>query len=234
MALSGILASVPKHQTILPISGKKIEYRPFIVKEEKILLMAAETKNEKTINSAVREVVLACTNNAVDVFKIPTTDMEYLFIQLRSHSVGETTKPNIKCTKCELPNECTVDLSKINIQTNPIHSKIIKLTEDINILMRYPTLNDVKEMGDENEVEKTIELLVRCIDKIYHGETIYNTEEMDFSEVRNFIDEMTQEQFKKIFNFIETMPRLEEKVSFKCVGCGEENSITLKGITSFF
>ena len=100
--------------------------------------------------------------------------------------------------------------------------------------MRYPTLNDVKEMGDENEVEKTIELLVRCIDKIYHGETIYNTEEMDFSEVRNFIDEMTQEQFKKIFNFIETMPRLEEKVSFKCVGCGEENSITLKGITSFF
>ena len=234
MALSGILASVPKHQTILPISGKKIEYRPFIVKEEKILLMAAETKNEKTINSAVREVVLACTNNAVDVFKIPTTDMEYLFIQLRSHSVGETTKPNIKCTKCELPNECTVDLSKINIQTNPIHSKIIKLTEDINILMRYPTLNDVKEMGDENEVEKTIELLVHCIDKIYHGETIYNTEEMDFSEVRNFIDEMTQEQFKKIFNFIETMPRLEEKVSFKCVGCGEENNITLKGITSFF
>ena len=90
MALSGILASVPKHQTTLPVSGKKIEYRPFIVKEEKILFMASESKDEKTINSAIREVISACTGGTVDVFKLPIADMEYLFLQLRSHSVGET------------------------------------------------------------------------------------------------------------------------------------------------
>ena len=101
MSLSGILASVPKHQTTLPLSGKRVEYRPFIVKEEKILLMAAETRNEKSIYSAIREVVLSCTGGKVDVTKIPILDMEYLFLQLRSQSVGETTKPLIKCEKCE-------------------------------------------------------------------------------------------------------------------------------------
>ena len=95
MSLAGIIASTPKHQTTLPVSGKKIEYRPFIVKEEKILLMAAESKDEKTINAAIREVISACTNGAVDVFKLPLVDMEYLFLQLRSQSVGETAKPNV-------------------------------------------------------------------------------------------------------------------------------------------
>jgi hypothetical protein len=236
MSLSGILASVPKHQTTLPVSGKKVHYRPFVVKEEKILLMAAETKDEGTINSAVRDVVLACTNNEVDVYKIPITDMEYMFLQLRSHSVGEKSTPSLKCSNCEMATECEINLNEIKPKKDGKHTNKIHLTGDIHVLMRYPSFNDVQNLNqnEENDVQKTIDLLVRCIDKIYHGEKIYNTAEMDKSEVRDFVDEMTQEQFKKLFNFIDTMPRLEEKVSFKCKHCGQANEVVLKGMTSFF
>ena len=159
MALSGILASVPKHQTTLPVSGKKIEYRPFIVKEEKILFMASESKDEKTINSAIREVISACTGGTVDVFKLPIADMEYLFLQLRSHSVGETAKPNIKCSKCEIPNECEINLKEIKPTIDPKHTKIITVVDDISIQMRYPTMDDLQDITTQSDVERALTIL---------------------------------------------------------------------------
>jgi hypothetical protein len=234
MTLAGIIASVPKHQTVLPVSGRKIEYRPFIVKEEKILLMASESKDEKTINSAIREVVSACTNGAVDVFKLPLVDMEYLFLQLRSHSVGETVKPNIKCSKCELATEVEVNIREIQPTADPDHKKIIPIVGDISVVMRYPTVDDLKDIDNNSDIEKALTLLVKSIDKVYQGEKIYNATEMDPKEVRDFIEEMTQEQFKKLFSFVETMPKLEKKVQFKCKHCGFDNDNTLRGIVSFF
>jgi len=234
MALSGILASVPKHQTTLPVSGKKIEYRPFIVKEEKILFMASESKDEKTINSAIREVISACTGGTVDVFKLPIADMEYLFLQLRSHSVGETAKPNIKCSKCEIPNECEINLKQIKPTIDPKHTKIITVVDDISIQMRYPTMDDLQDINTQSDVERALTLLVKSIDKVYQGEIIHNAAEMEEKEVRNFVEELTQDQFKRLFEFIETMPKLEKEVHFKCKSCGHENTTVLKGITSFF
>ena len=234
MSLSSIIASMPKHQTVLPISGRKIEFRPFIVKEEKILLMASETKDEKTINSAVREVILSCTSGEVDVFKLPIVDMEYLFLQLRTHSVGETVKPHIKCTKCEIPNEVEINIKEIVPETDPNHKKVIPLVGDISVLMRYPTLNDIGDVDSENDVEKTLSLLAKCIDKVYQGEKIYNTSEMPEKEVREFIDQLTQEQFKKLFSFLDTMPKLQKNIKFKCKSCATDNDVVLRGITSFF
>lgn len=234
MSLAGIIASVPKHQTVLPVSGRKIEYRPFIVKEEKILLMASESKDEKTINTAIRDVVSACTNGAVDVFKLPLVDMEYLFLQLRSHSVGETTKPQIKCSKCDMPTEVEINLKEIHPVTNPEHKKIIPIVGDISVVMRYPTVDDMRDIGDESDIEKALDLLVKSIDKVYQGEKIYNAAEMDPKEVREFIEEMTQEQFKKLFSFVETMPKLEKHIQFKCKHCGHDNDTVLRGIVNFF
>lgn len=234
MSLAGIIASTPKHQTTLPVSGKKIEYRPFIVKEEKILLMAAESKDEKTINTAIREVVSACTGGGVDVFKLPLVDMEYLFLQLRSHSVGETAKPNVKCSKCELPTEVEINLKEIQPINDPNHKKIIPIVGDISVVMKYPTVDDLKDIDSQSDIEKALTLLVKSIDKVYQGEKIFNASEMDPKEVRGFIEEMTQEQFKKLFSFVETMPKLEKQVQFKCKHCGHENNSTLRGITSFF
>jgi transcription elongation factor Elf1 len=234
MSLAGLIASTPKSHITLPISGKKVEYRPFIVKEEKILLMAAESKDEKTINSAIREVISACTNGTVDVFKLPLTDMEYLFLQLRSQSVGETAKPSIKCSKCELPTEVEINLKEIQPTNDPNHKKIIPIVGDISVVMRYPTVDDLKEIEDQPDIEKAFIILIKSIDKVYQGEKIFNASEMDPNEVRSFIEEMTQEQFKKLFAFIETMPKLEKKVNFKCKHCNHENDIVLIGITRFF
>jgi len=234
MSLSGIIASVPKHQVTLPLSGKKVEYRPFVVREEKVLLMAAETKDERSIHSAIREVVLACTGGKVDVTKIPLLDMEYLFLQLRSHSVGETSKPSVKCDKCGVPNECEVVLKDIVPQVSPEHRKVIPIISDISVVMKYPTIEDVRSVEDGTDVEKTFSLLVRCIDKVVQGETTYNASEMDESEVRDFVEQMTQDQFRKLFGFLETMPKMEKKVEFTCKGCKERNDQVLRGIASFF
>lgn len=234
MSLSGIIASVPKHTTVLPMSGKKVEYRPFVVKEEKILLMAAETKNEDSIHSAIREVVLACTGGKVDVAKIPLIDMEYLFLQLRSHSIGETSKPSVKCAKCAAPNECEVNLKEIAPQVNPEHKKVIPIISDITVVMKYPTLEDVRAVEEGNDVERTFSLLVKCIDKVVQGDTTYNASEMDESEVRDFVEQMTQDQFRRLFSFLETMPKLEKQVQFTCKGCKESNDQVIRGIASFF
>jgi len=234
MSLSGILASVPKHQTVLPLSGKKVEYRPFIVKEEKILLMAAETKNEKSIYSAIREVVLSCTGGKVDVTKIPLLDMEYLFLQLRSQSVGETTKPTIKCEKCGGGNECEINIKELVPQSNPNHRKVIPLVADISIVMRYPTLEDIDALGEGSDVDRTFALLTKCIDKINQGETVYNCSEMQETDVREFIDQMTQDQFRKLFDFLDTMPKIEKSLAFDCTICKHHNEHILKGIASFF
>lgn len=234
MTLSGILASVPKYQTTLPVSGRKIDYRPFVVKEEKVLLMAAESKDERTINSAVREVIFACTNNTVDALTLPITDMEYLFLQLRSSSIGETVKPNIKCNKCEMPTEIEISVKDIQPIFQKDHTKTIHLIGDISVQMKYPTMETVNSLDGDNDIDRTFNLLVSCIDKVIQGENIYNASELDPSEVRGFIDEMTQEQFKKVLNFLDTMPKLEHPVKFKCKHCGNENETVLKGITSFF
>jgi DNA-directed RNA polymerase subunit M/transcription elongation factor TFIIS len=218
----------------LPLSGKKVEYRPFVVREEKVLLMAAETKNEDSIHSAIREVVLACTGGKVDVTKIPLIDMEYLFLQLRSHSVGETTTPSVKCEKCGVPNECEINLKQVIPQVTPDHRKVIPIISDISVVMKYPTIDDVKAVEGETEVEKTFSLLVRCIDKVVQGETTYNASEMDESEVRDFVEQMTQDQFRRLFGFLETMPKMEKSVEFTCKGCKQENRQVLKGIASFF
>lgn len=234
MSLSGILASVPKHQTTLPLSGKKVEYRPFIVKEEKILLMAAETRNEKSIYSAIREVVLSCTGGKIDVTKIPILDMEYLFLQLRSQSVGETTKPLIKCEKCEAVNECEINIKDISPQFSEGHRKVIPLVADISVVMRYPTLDDINSIPEGSDVDRTFALITKCLDRINQGETVYNCSEMEEKEVRGFIDEMTQDQFRKLFEFLDTMPKMEKTVAFACKSCNHPNEHTLRGIASFF
>ena len=234
MSLSGIIASVPRHTTVLPLSGRKIEYRPFVVKEEKVLLMAAETKNEESIHSAIREVILACTGGKVDVTKIPLIDMEYLFLQLRTRSVGETTKPSVKCSKCEVPNECEVNLTEIVPHIPNEHKKVIPIISDISVVMKYPTIEDVRSVEDGTEVERTFSLLVKCIDKVVQGDTTYSASEMDESEVRDFVEQMTQDQFKKLFSFLETMPKMEKQVAFTCKACKEKNDQVIRGLSNFF
>lgn len=234
MTLSGILSATPKHQVTLPLSGKKVEFRPFIVKEEKVLLMAAETKDEQTINTAVREVILACTNNTVDVMKLPTLDMEYLFLQLRSYSVGETVKPQFKCKKCTLGTDVEINLKDIKPISDKKHSKTIRLVGDITIEMRYPTFEDISNIGEMTEIDKSMTIMAKCINKVHHGDKVYSANELTTEELVDFLNEMTQEQFKKVMKFLEEIPRLEAPISFKCKHCGEQNDTVIGGLANFF
>lgn len=235
MSLSSLVSTLPKHQITLPITGTKVEYRPFIVKEEKILLMAAESKDDKTMNAAIKSVVEACTDGKVDIAKLPTTDVEYLFLQLRSNSIGETVKPMVKCEKCETPNEVTINLKEITPVMNPEHHKKIHLIGDIHVIMRHPTMHDMEKVESKGtDIDRALFLIVKCIDKVINGETIYNASEMDTEEVKAFIENLTQNQFNKLLKFVETMPSMQASVKFSCKKCSHENDMVLKGMSSFF
>lgn len=235
MSLSSLVSTLPKYQITLPMSGIKVEYRPFIVKEEKILLMAAETKNEASMLNAMRDVIETCTEGKVDIMKMPTVDIEYLFLQLRSNSIGETSKPMIKCEKCETPNEVTINLKEITPTIDSDHNKKVHLIEDIYVMMRHPNMNDVERLSDyTDEMEKALMMVVKCIDKVINGDTVYNAYEMDPQEVREFVENLTQTQFNKLLKFIETMPSLQKQVQFACRKCAHENSVLLRGMANFF
>ena len=235
MSLSSLVSTLPKYQITLPLSGTKVEYRPFIVKEEKILLMAAETKNEAAMLNAMRNVIETCTDGKVDIMKMPTTDIEYLFLQLRSNSIGETSKPMLKCEKCETPNEVSINLKEITPTTNPDHNKKVHLIDDIHVIMRHPNMEDVERLAEyTDEVEKAMMMVVKCIDKVISGDTVYNAYEMDPQEVRDFVDNLTQTQFSKLLKFIETMPSIQKSIQFTCRKCSHQNDIVLKGMANFF
>lgn len=235
MSLSSLVSTLPKHQITLPLTGTKVEYRPFLVKEEKILLMAAESKDEKTMNAAIKNVVDACTFGKLDIMRLPTMDVEYLFLQLRSNSIGETVKPNIKCESCGVSNEIEVNLKEIAPTFNPEHNKKIHLIDDIHVIMRHPTLEDMEKIGSKNtDFDRALLMMVKCIDKVINGEVIYNAMEMDHDEVRQFIENLTQVQFNKLLKFVETMPSMQANLKFKCTKCSHDNSMVLKGMSSFF
>jgi hypothetical protein len=235
MSLSSLVSTLPKYQITLPVTGTKVEYRPFLVKEEKILLMAAESKDEKSMNSAIKSVVEACTDGKVDISRLPTTDIEYLFLQLRSNSIGETVKPMVKCGECETPNEVEINLKEIVPAFNPKHTKKIHLISDIHVQMKYPTMADMEKIeSKEDNIERALLLIVKCIDKVINGETIYSTAEMDTKEVKDFVENLTQSQFNKLLSFVETMPTLQKEVKFTCKKCSHENDMVLKGLSSFF
>lgn len=235
MSLSSLVSTLPKYQITLPVTGTKVEYRPFLVKEEKILLMAAESKDERSMNSAVKSVVEACTDGKVDISKLPTTDVEYLFLQLRANSIGETVKPMVKCSSCETPNGVEINIKEIGVSTDQKHNKKIHLISDVYIMMKYPTMGDMEKLESKDDnIEKALFLIIKCIDKVINGETIYNTAEMDTNEVRDFVENLTQSQFTKLLSFIETMPTMKKEVKFTCKKCSHENDMVLKGMSSFF
>jgi hypothetical protein len=234
MSLQSIINTLPTHQVTLPVSGIKVDYRPFVVKEEKILLMAAESKDDKTMYSAVKAVIESCTNGKINMMKLPTVDVEYLFLQMRSNSIGETAKPYIKCEKCETPNEVEINLKEITPSSGSPNKKI-QLVDNVHVLMKYPTVGDVSE-GQENSntMEKALWAIAKCIDKVVSGETVYSTSEMEISEVIDFIENLSQNQFQKLVKFVEGVPVLEKEIKFSCRKCQHENTMTLRGLSNFF
>lgn len=233
--------STPTYELELPSTGKKIKYRPFLVREEKILVMALETEDMKQITNAVVQILSDCilTKN-FNVSELATFDIEYLFLNVRSKSVGETVEISITCPDDnETQVNVEVDIDSIKVQKNPKHTNIIKLDDDLSMRLRYPALdqfieNNFEFKDNNSEVDKSLDMIISCIDMIYNAEDSWSATDVTKQELKEFVEQMNTKQFKQIESFFETMPKLSHKVVVKNPNTEVESTVTLEGLASFF
>ena len=234
--------NVPVYEAVLPSTEKVIKYRPFLVKEEKILLTALEADDTKTLSSAVRQIVNNCVQGELDVDKLPTFDIEYLFLRLRAKSVGEKVTIGLKpygCPKnegglCENTTEVEINLEEVKVTKNKASSSKIMLDDKVGIKMKYPDINTINLTGANTTDAAGMNIIRDCIDMIYTEEETHERGSFTDEELDEFIDSLNSQQFKLIREFFDNMPVLKHIVKYKCNTCGEKKETTLQGLNSFF
>lgn len=226
----------PKYELIIPSSKQNVKFRPYLVKEEKVLMMALESQDKAASLNAVVDTISSCVQDEFDSSKLTLFDIEYMFIMIRSKSVGEVSQLGIKCKQCEKTNEIAVRLDDIEVKQDRIVEKDIKLEENITLSMKYPNFNDVLKFEDNNltETEKTFMLIGKCMESIETEEENIMLKDVSDTEVNDFIESLNTEQFTKVKEYVENMPRVEKEIKFVCGGCETENTMVLSGIDDFF
>lgn len=234
------------YELTLPYSKKKVKYRPFIVGEQKLLYQALETANDKVMYNAMKEAIKSCSNNTIDPDQIPLFELEWLFLHLRMKSVGETTKVGMKCSnkECNHDNEVDIDLREVRLDgIEDIKDNVIFLNENIAVRLRLPTydvINSMMEAEEEFEDQETGEatllfkVISRSIEAILEKDAEYLTKDVPFSEVEEFVNNLTTDQFAMIQKFLDKVPQTRLGVKFKCTKCGTETIDDLRGLASFF
>jgi len=233
------LANVAKYELTLPSQQKTINYRPFLVKEEKVLLMAMESGESKEMLSAIKEIVKSCTFGEMLAENYPMFDIEYVFLQIRAKSVGEVAKIKVLCPDDgETYADIEVDLSKIEVFVDDDHTPNIVSDEDrkLGVTMKYPTLKDIdgETLTGEVNIEKTYKMIENSIESIYEGEEVHLAKDIERKELTEFLENLTAEQMKKLTTFYNSMPRLEHKVQVTNPKTKVESEVTIKGLASFF
>jgi len=232
--------NTPTYELVLPSSGKKIKYRPFLVREEKILIMALETEDVKQITDSVIQILNSCIlTKGVDITKLATFDIEYLFLNVRSKSVGETVEIILTCpddNKTTVPT--SIDIDSIKIKKDRKHKDTIKLDDNLSLKLKYPSMQQFIEnnfeASDKNEVSNTLDMIVSCMDVIFNEEESWPTSESTKKELEDFVDQLNTKQFKMIENFFATMPKLTHTVKVKNPKTNVESTIVLEGLAAFF
>ena len=232
--------STPTYELELPSTGKKIRYRPFLVREEKILIMALESEDTKQISSAIVQILSDCiATKTVKVSELSTFDIEYLFLNVRAKSVGETVEVNVTCPDDgETQVQMEINIDDIKVQKNPDHSKQIKVDNTLAIEMKYPSLDQfIKSNFDftnDNNMEQSFDLVASCVQKIYTEEEIWTSADVTKKEIVDFLEQMNSSQFKNIEKFFETMPKLSHEIKVKNPNTKVESTVILEGLSSFF
>ena len=224
-----------KFELTLPSTGEKVEYRPFLVKEEKALMIAQSTGKQDDIMRAVKDVITSCTFEKVDASKLPIFDLEYIFINLRAKSVGEIVKLMITCpddNETQVPVD--VDLTKIECHKEVGHDTNIRLTDEIGLIMDYPKVNAVTELDLENEMESTFAVIKSCVRQVYDSNNVYEKVDMDKEDLNDFIESMSHDQFDKVQEFFNTMPKVKHMVKVKNPKTGVDGEVVLQGMADFF
>jgi hypothetical protein len=226
--------SAPRYTLTLPSSGKTVSYRPFLVKEEKMLLMAAESKDSGQITKSMAHVLNSCIDEKLDIDDLPMFDVEYLFLQLRSRSIGESIDLSFKCEGCDIEFKKKIDLSQIEVKKDDNHEANIPLQDGIGIIMKYPRYGDVASMEMKDESMDPMKMVYLCIDKIYDSEKVYEAKNYSESDLEAFIDSLNQSQMQKIQDFFTTMPKIECEIDYGCAKCNFEKKLKLNSLSDFF
>jgi hypothetical protein len=253
--------AIPEYSLTVPSSGQEVKYRPFLVKEEKILLLAMESEDQKQIMQATKTVIGNCVVGDYDLNTLATFDIEYIFLWLRGKSKGEEIDLKYTCPECKNPIDANFNIEDVKIRRIEGHNKKIELTDKLGVVMKYPNMDmqeliDDVESKDKSQIEIIFKSIITCIDYIYDEEKIYAHKDHTLQELEAFLDSLTDTNFKKISMFFETMPALKHTISIKClhsvnapdkstdkktkkaktkvIACGYTEDIVLEGLASFF
>ena len=232
--------ATPTYELELPSTGKTIQYRPFLVKEEKLLVLALESEDTKQITTAIKAVLKSCIlTKCIKVDHLPTFDIEYLFLNIRGKSVGEDLEINITCpddNETQVP--VTINLDDIQVEKKEEHTNQIKVDDNIMMEMKYPSLNEfIKtnfDLNEKNQMEQSFDLIGSCIDKIYTQEEVWATDDCTKKEMNEFLESMNSSQFKEIENFFTTMPKLSHTIKVTNPKTKVKSDVILEGLASFF
>lgn len=230
---------LPLYSVVVPSTKKEVKFRPFLVKEEKALLIAQQSEDPKVMVNTLKSIILDCIQDQIDVDKLAMFDYEYLFTQIRAKSVGEIVDLVFLCDDCtdeKAKAKVSMDITKFKVQFNDAHTSKIQLTDNIGIIMKYPNLDTVDELerASDGDVDSIFSVVADCIEFIYDGEEVYPTKEQSKEEVIEFLNNLTQDQFEKIQQFFDTMPKMSQPIEYDCPVCNKHHVKVLEGLASFF
>ena len=240
MALPKI--ATPTYELEIPSSKDKITYRPFLVKEEKILLTAMESEDDKVINDSIKQILRNCIQGNLDLDSLPTFDIEFLFLRLRAKSVGEKITVGLRpypCVQnegelCKFSTEVEINLEEVKVKKDENHTSKIMIDDTIGIMMGYPDISVLNTAKDKSETEAGMDVIKKCISMIFTSEETHEKGSFTDGDLDEFIDSLNSEQFGKIKQFFDTIPKLSHTAKYTCKTCGEEKETTIEGLNSFF
>ena len=224
----------PTYETELPSTGEKIKYRPFLVKEQKLLLLAQESKDAKETMQSMTQVINSCTFNKINTLTSPLFDIEYLFLRIREKSVGSKITIMVTCpddNKTKVPVK--MNLKDVNVQMTAGHTNEIKISKDIKIFMKYPLLSDIAKAENEGADTSVFSILQQCVHELHHGDTIYNKVDMTDKDLEEFIDSFSTQQFQLVTEFFDTMPKLRHVVNVTNPNTKVKSEVVIEGLDSF-
>lgn len=230
------LNEVPNYELVIPSTQERVKFRPYLVKEEKVLMIAMESEDQMQILNAIADTIKTCVADNISTSKLTTFDIEYMFLQIRSKSVGEKINLTLKCGQCEAPNEVNIDIDDIKVKLPDVDKKI-KLNDDITLEMTWPSFDSLLDksiVDNESVTDQTFRLIVKCIDSVHTEEERIVFKDETMEDRLAFVESLNTEQFKMIQDYLQVMPSLKHKVHFDCESCSHSNDLTLEGFNDFF
>ena len=236
------LNNAPVYNLVVPSTKQTVKFRPFLVKDQKALMLAQQSEDQKVMVDTLKTVITSCVLDPINVDTFAMFDLEYIFTQLRAKSVGENVELLMSCDEDHGEDnklakvKMSIDLTKIEVESLPDHTNKIDMWGDVGVVMKYPSVDIIRKFGtiNNNDTETVFEIITQCIDYIYDGQEIYHAKEQTKDELLQFVNNLTTDQFQKIQRFFETMPKLKYDVNYNCPVCSKAHTVRLEGMDSFF